>query len=245
MDAFDRGEEKHQQQFKKVEDLAAFKYGLDQALLRALHGAGVPLLLATDCGTGGMGIVPGFSIHDELRILTENGVTPYQALAAGTVEASKVVAAMGGVDDFGTVEVGKRADLLLLRENPLEDVAHVRAPLGVMAAGRWYPAETLAAMIALDEKSVNPGDPVLPSGVPQQVDQGLAIRERPVKGAPQIVDDPLIVVQHCGQDDDQKDDVHRDRNEQGENRTAVSDVWLFALEFLHEPDIVEGQRDPD
>lgn len=151
MDAFDRGEEKHQQQFKGGENLAAFKYGLDQALLRALHGAGVPLLLATDCGTGGMGIVPGFSIHDELRILTENGFTPYQALAAGTVEASKVVAAMRGVDDFGTVEVGKRADLLLLRENPLQDVAHVRAPLGVMAAGRWYPAETLAAMIALDD----------------------------------------------------------------------------------------------
>ena len=52
-----------------------------------LHRAGVPLILGTDAGTGLLGLVPGFALHDELRILTENGLTPYEAIAAGTVNA--------------------------------------------------------------------------------------------------------------------------------------------------------------
>ena len=94
-----------------------------------------------------MGIVPGFSIHDELRILTENGFSPYEALATGTVNAAKVVERMIGEGDFGTIEVGKRADLILVRGNPLKDVAVIRNPLGVMADGRWYSIDTLAQMI--------------------------------------------------------------------------------------------------
>ena len=49
-----------------------------------------------------------------------------------------------------------------------------------------------------ERRSVNSGDLVLLSPVPQQVDQGLAIRDGPAKSAPQIVNDPLIVIQHCG-----------------------------------------------
>ena len=101
----------------------------------------------TDAGTGGMGIVPGFSLHDELKILTENGFTPYEALAAGTVVASQIVRRMKRKDDFGTIEAGKRADLIQLKENPLEDVANIRKILGVMAAGRWYDQEALAEML--------------------------------------------------------------------------------------------------
>lgn len=150
MQDFLAGREKHQRQFKGLEDLAVFKYGLDRFLLTELHQAGVVLLLSTDTGTGGMGIVPGYSLHDELRILTENGFTPYEALAAGTVEASKVVQKMVGVDDFGTLEVGKRADLLLLKDNPLQDVAHAREILGVMAAGGWYSQATLEEMTTIE-----------------------------------------------------------------------------------------------
>jgi len=146
--AFNQGMEKHQMQFKGIEPLIYFKYGTDKILLDELHRAGVPLLLSTDAGTGSMGIVPGFSIHDELRILTENGFTPYQAIATGTINASKVVKEMIGVDDFGTIEMGKRADLILVEGNPLEDVANIKNPLGVMAAGKWYSRETLKKMIA-------------------------------------------------------------------------------------------------
>jgi len=144
---FSQGVEKHQMQLQGIEDLATYKYKMDKFLLNELHQAGIPLLLSTDAGTATMGIVPGFSIHDELRILTENGFTPYQAIAAGTVNASKVVEAMTGENAFGTIEVGKRADLILVNGNPLENVANVKNIQGVMAAGRWYSGQTLENMI--------------------------------------------------------------------------------------------------
>jgi hypothetical protein len=141
------GKEKHQRQFKGGEVFAPFKYTLDKKLLSGFKKIGLPLLLSTDSGTGGMGIVPGFSLHDELEILVENGFTPYEAIAAGTIVASKVVARMSGQDNFGAILPGKRADLVLLKQNPLEDVANTRKISGVMAAGRWYDGETLAGFL--------------------------------------------------------------------------------------------------
>jgi hypothetical protein len=147
LDRFRKGREKHQLQFKGGEVFAPLKYSLDKKLLAAFKAMNIPLLLSTDAGTGGMGVVPGFSIHDELRILTENGFTPYEALAAGTAVASKIVQRINGKDDFGTIAPGKRADLVQLKENPLQDVTNTRKILGVMAAGRWYDKEALAEML--------------------------------------------------------------------------------------------------
>ena len=141
------GTEKHQRQFKGGEVFAPFKYALDKKLLICLKKIGLPLLLSTDAGTGHMGIVPGFSLHDELEILVENGFSPYEAIAAGTIVASKVVARMNGQDNFGAILPGKRADLILLEQNPLEDVSNTRKIRGVMAAGRWYDRETLAGFL--------------------------------------------------------------------------------------------------
>lgn len=151
LDSFLQGEEKHQVQCRGVEGMCAFKNEIDRWILQNLHGSDVVLLLGTDAGTGGMGITPGFSIHDELRILVENGFTPYEALLTGTVNAANVVQRMTGVGDFGTVEVGKRADLILIRQNPFENIEALRKPLGVMAAGRWYPVETLEELIKISE----------------------------------------------------------------------------------------------
>ena len=147
LERFRHGEEKHQVQFRGIENLAALKYRLDCWLLTGLGEAGILLLLGTDSGTGGMGIVPGYSIHDELRILVENGFSPYEAIATGTVNAAVVVERMTGDGDFGTIQEGKRADLILVRDNPLEDITTIQEPLGVMAAGRWYSQERLAEMI--------------------------------------------------------------------------------------------------
>jgi imidazolonepropionase-like amidohydrolase len=57
---------------------------------------------------------------------------------------------MIGEDYFGTIEVGKRADLLLVNRNPLEDIGSIRDLRGVMAAGRWYSREVLDQLIATD-----------------------------------------------------------------------------------------------
>lgn len=152
IDAFLRGEDKHQVQFQGAESLAVFKYEIEKMLLTELHRAGLPLLLSTDAGSGELGIVPGFSIHRELQILVDNGFTPYEAISVGTVEAGKVMAKITSRREFGTIESGMRADLILVEENPLEKVAHLKEPLGVMAAGRWYQRETLARMIALNGK---------------------------------------------------------------------------------------------
>ena len=154
LDAFRQGKEKHQVMFKGNEEFAPFKHKMELVLLRKLKQAGVLLVLSTDAGTGGMGIVPGFSLHDELRILTENGFTPYEAIAAGTINASKAVKSMLGVDDFGTIMEGKRADLILVNKNPLEDVANIKDLRGVMAAGRWYEKAALQNMIL-------PGIPII------------------------------------------------------------------------------------
>ncbi|MCK5022830.1 MAG: amidohydrolase family protein [Candidatus Aenigmarchaeota archaeon] len=151
MDTFRQGKEKHQVIFKGFEDFAIFKYTLERLLLIKLKKAGITLLLSTDAGTGGMGIVPGFSIHDELQILTENGFTSYEAIATGTVNAARTIENMTGVGDFGTVEVGNRADLILVNENPLEDVRNIRDLRGVMVGGRWYDKTELQKMINITD----------------------------------------------------------------------------------------------
>ena len=147
-EAFTKGEERHQKQFRGVENLAAFKRDIEKMLLTELHRAEIPLLLSTDAGTATMGIVPGVSIHNELNILTEKGLSPYEAIATGTVNAATAVQRMTGTGNFGTVEEGRRADLLLARGNPLDDVANLKKPLGVMASGRWYPEEMLDQITA-------------------------------------------------------------------------------------------------
>jgi imidazolonepropionase-like amidohydrolase len=143
-----RGKEYQQVECRGIEAICAIKYDFDRWILRGLHAAGVQLLLGTDA-IGGIGIVPGFSIHDELRILVENGFTPYEALLTGTVNAAEVVERMTGEGDFGTIEIGKRADLILVSENPLEDISSIKEPLGVMAAGRWYPTEQLSELLEI------------------------------------------------------------------------------------------------
>ena len=149
LESFQRGEEKHQVQCRGVEGLCAFKYKIDRWVLGGLHEGNVLLLLGTDSGTGGMGIVPGYSIHDELRILVENGFSPYEAIATGTVNAAIVVERMNGEGNFGTIEVGKRADLILINDNPLENMTIIQEPLGVMAAGKWYPKDILDQMVLI------------------------------------------------------------------------------------------------
>lgn len=116
-------------------------------LTRALARGGVPLLLGTD-SPGIPGMFPGFSIHDEVRSLEAAGLTPFEILQAGTRNAGAFVSGhVPGADAFGTVEAGKRADLLLLESNPLEDLEALRTPAGVMIGGRWYARAALQRIL--------------------------------------------------------------------------------------------------
>ena len=145
--AFRQGREKHQMLFRGGEDFAPFKRTVDRLLLKYLKNENVLLVLGTDAGTGAMGLVPGHSVHNELHLLTESGFTPYEAIKAATVNAAIVVERMKGSADFGTIEVGKRADLILVKGNPLQDIANAQNILGVMASGRWYDKARLDKLI--------------------------------------------------------------------------------------------------
>ena len=112
-----------------------------------MHDAGVPILVGTDAGGYGGSVpyvLPGFSMREELMALVDAGLTPYQALRGATSDAAKL---LRGEKEFGTVTEGKRADLILLTENPLQNVAHLDKQLGVMVRGRWLPTHELQAML--------------------------------------------------------------------------------------------------
>lgn len=116
--------------------------------LRMLHEAGVRLVLGTD-STAGF-VLHGFGTLRELEILVEAGLTPYEALEMATRNAAEMV---GASEEFGTIARGRRADLILLEANPLDDVSNVAKRSGVMVRGRWYEQTELEAELdALAEK---------------------------------------------------------------------------------------------
>ena len=117
-----------------------------RSFVGALRRAGVRVLAGTDADVGGQ--IPGFSIHDELRNLVAAGFTPYDALRSATADAYLFLAdVLQDARPFGTIDVGSRADLLLLEANPLDDVANVRRRAGVMVAGRWLPESELESRL--------------------------------------------------------------------------------------------------
>ncbi len=108
--------------------------------VRALHRGGAKILLGTD--TPNQFIVPGSAVHEELRNLVEVGFTPYEAIRAATKCAAEFLKSQ---DQWGTVAVCLRADLILVTANPLEDVGNVSRRAGVMVDGRWLPEDELQA----------------------------------------------------------------------------------------------------
>lgn len=111
---------------------------LRRRLIRALHDGGAGLLLGADAPQ--IWNVPGFAAHRELEALVAAGLTPYQALATGTVAVDRF---WGGEEKAGMVVAGYRADLVLLDANPLADVRNAARRSGVMVRGRWLDREEL------------------------------------------------------------------------------------------------------
>jgi imidazolonepropionase-like amidohydrolase len=115
-------------------------------LIRALHDGGAGLLLGSDAPQ--LFNAPGFSIVPEMEMMVAAGLTPYQVLVTGTRNPAVY---LGTPDEFGTVEVGRRADLILLSANPLEDVGNVRRRVGVMVNGRWLQEAEIQRRLAAME----------------------------------------------------------------------------------------------
>ncbi|SHN44585.1 amidohydrolase family protein [Chitinophaga sp. CF418] len=116
-------------------------------LVKAFKEAGVPMVAGTDAGTSG--VVWGFSLHDEIALLVQAGLSPQEALASAT----RLPATWLGIEDkVGTVEPGKYADLILLDANPLENISNTRKIAGVFVNGRWVSKENIDALLADLEK---------------------------------------------------------------------------------------------
>lgn len=116
---------------------------LRKQLIKGLHTAGVGFVLGSDAPQ--VWNVPGFSIRRELAYWVDAGLTPYQALEAGT---RNVATFFGTTDRTGTVAQGKQADLVLLEGNPLVDIASVGRQAGVMIRGRWLDKDEISRRLA-------------------------------------------------------------------------------------------------
>ena len=127
--------------------------GLLSRLAGKLHEANVPLLAGSDAvGRNSPGVFPGSSLHEELSLLVQAGLSPYEALRTATVNPAVYLHAE---QDFGQVAEGFRADLVLLTGNPLDDISYTRTRIGVMKRGRWFAAielETALERLAEERK---------------------------------------------------------------------------------------------
>ena len=111
---------------------------LRRQVLQALHQGGANIVLGTDSPQ--IFSVPGFAVHHEMAQYVDVGMTPYEVLDTRTRKAAEY---FNATDEFGVVAVGRRADLILLTDNPLDDIGNVAAPAGVMVNGRWFPEEEI------------------------------------------------------------------------------------------------------
>lgn len=107
-------------------------------ILAALNDAGAGILMGTDAPQ--QFSVPGFSIHVELERMADVGMTPYEIFKTGSANVGEYFKEQ---DTFGLVATGHRADLVLLNENPLDNVANLKKRSGVMTRGQWLSEEDI------------------------------------------------------------------------------------------------------
>jgi imidazolonepropionase-like amidohydrolase len=104
------------------------------AVIGALHKAGIPVVAGSDTG------LIGYGLHRELELYVQAGMTPLEAIQTATTVAAR---AMNLADDSGSIEAGKRADLILVNGNPLENISDIRKVSRVVANGRLYDSAKL------------------------------------------------------------------------------------------------------
>ncbi len=108
--------------------------GHELDIVSKLKSAGVPFLAGTDTPAG-VDVIPGFSLHAELQRFVDAGFTPLEALQTATINPARF---LGKLKDFGTVDRGKIADLVLLDADPLKDIRNTQTLFAVVLDGRYY-----------------------------------------------------------------------------------------------------------
>src|SRR5215471_15082451 len=158
---------------KTAEDSAVSKkvFSKDLELVGAMEQAGVEILAGTD--TLNPYCLPGFSLHDELGLLVQSGLTPMQALQAATLNPARF---LGRDKDFGTIARDKIADLVLLDANPLEDIANTKKISAVVFGGKFFSRAALDEMLTKIEalaSRLSIGDVLLKTIEEQNVDAAI------------------------------------------------------------------------
>ncbi len=131
------------------EDFSSGKplYQKQMELMTLMKSAGVKFLAGTD-----MPLSPGFTLHEELSLLVQAGLTPMEALQSATRNPAEY---FGMLDSVGTIEKGKIADLVLLQANPLQDISNTRNIDAIVVGGRLVPKSFVQDMLAKVEAVAN------------------------------------------------------------------------------------------
>ena len=132
--------EQRKKEFRSYQDLTGF-----------LFRAGVPLLAGTD--EPEPNIPPGFSMHEELELLVESGLSPGAALQTATINPARI---LRQEKELGSIEEGKRADLVILDADPLADIKNTRKIHKVIREGAISDPDVLLKAVRSQINSSHP-----------------------------------------------------------------------------------------
>ncbi|MBZ9628118.1 amidohydrolase family protein [Psychroflexus sp. CAK1W] len=120
-------------EFEKFRETFETSYKTHSSNLKRIHDAGITVAAGTDAGN--LLLPHGPSLHTEMETMASAGLTPMEVLVASTRNGAK---AMGRLDEFGTLEAGKVADMVVLEKNPLEDISNIRSIELVVRGGKVW-----------------------------------------------------------------------------------------------------------
>jgi hypothetical protein len=130
------------QRSPEEQEMQNAKFRKELEIVGEMNKKGVMLLAGADAGNPG--VLAGFSLHDELALLVEAGLSPMQSLQAATLNAAKFFGIEGST---GTIQVGKSADVVLLDADPLSDIHNTRRINAVVVNGRFLDRPALDALL--------------------------------------------------------------------------------------------------